>query len=100
MPIVFLGYFFSLEIAGFYGMSIRLLKQPNQLIGSSTQNVFYQKHLHFKEGKSIVNIFKQTTLGLIKIYLLPLVIISLFAPKLFSFLLGDQWVESGILAQS
>lgn len=101
MPIVFLGYFFSLEIAGFYGMSIRLLKQPTELIGSSTQNVFYQKASSlFKEGKSIVNIFKQTTLGLIKIYLLPLVIISLFAPKLFSFLLGDQWVESGILAQS
>ena len=101
MPIVFLGYFFSLEIAGFYGMSIRLLKQPTELIGSSTQNVFYQKASSlFKQGKSIINIYKQTTLGLIKIYLLPLVIISLFAPKLFSFLLGDQWVASGVLAQS
>ena len=40
LPIIFLTSLFSLEIAGFYGMSIRLLKQPTELIGSSTQNVF------------------------------------------------------------
>ena len=51
MPIIFLGYFYSLEIAGLYGMSIRLLKQPTELIGSSTQNVFYQKASSLYQGK-------------------------------------------------
>ncbi len=100
MPIIFLGYFYSLEIAGFYGMSIRLLKQPTELIASSTQNVFYQKasSLH-QEKKSILDLYTSTTFGLIKIYLLPLFLILLFAPTIFSFFLGAQWVQSGTLAQ-
>lgn len=100
MPIMFLGYFYSLEIAGFYGMSIRLLKQPTELIGSSTQNVFYQQasSLH-KEKKSILNLYTTTTLGLIKLYIVPLLLILFFAPIIFSFFLGVQWTESGKIAQ-
>ena len=47
-----LPYFYSLEIAGLYGMAIRILEQPIRLIATSTlkvsiikkrQNVFKQK---------------------------------------------------------
>lgn len=100
LPIVFLTSFFSLEIAGFYGMSMRLLKQPTELIGSSTQNVFYQRATGlFNKGESILGLFTSTTLNLTKIYILPMFIIIFFAPLIFELFLGSEWVVAGQISQ-
>lgn len=101
MPIIFLTSFFSFEVAGFYGMSLRLLKQPTELIGSSTQNVFYQRASHlFNNKKSILNLFNNTTITLAKIYFLPMVFIILFAPQIFNVFLGYEWIKAGEISQA
>lgn len=100
MPIIFLTSFFSLEVAGFYGMSMRILKQPTELIGSSTQQVFYQTSAKlFSQKKSILPLFKSTILSLTKMYVIPMLILILFAPQIFKILLGDQWIVAGNISQ-
>ena len=100
LPFIMLPYFYSLEIAGLYGMAIRILEQPIRLIATSTQSVYYQKASKMFSNKiSFYNLYFETSKGLLKIFILPSFIILFFAPTLFTFFLGNQWYDAGVIAQ-
>ncbi len=100
IPILFLASFYSAEIAGFYSLTYRVLHVPAGLIGSSTREVYYQKasKLH-AAGEDIFNLYLKTTLGLLKIFILPFFTILFFGEYLFDFVFGDEWGMSGTFAQ-
>jgi lipopolysaccharide exporter len=99
-PFILLPYFYSLEVAGLYGMAIRILEQPLRLIATSSQSVYYQKAAEmFAKEEDIYDIFFNTTKGLLQIFIIPAVLIFIFGPQLFKIFLGDNWFESGIIAQ-
>ena len=100
LPFIMLPYFYSLEIAGLYGMAIRILEQPIRLIATSTQSVYYQKASKMFSNKiSFYNLYFETSKGLLKIFILPSFVILFFAPTLFAFFLGNQWYDAGVIAQ-
>ena len=95
-----LPLYYSLEVAGLFGMSIRILEQPIRLISSSTQSVYYQKASQmFSNSEDIYDIFIETTSGLFKVSILPAIIIFISGPQMFSFFLGSDWYQSGVIAQ-
>ena len=91
--------YFSPDILGQYSKAIRIMLIPLSLIGTSVNQVFYQKAAQlYQKGD---NIRSQTiklsfVLALISI---PFVIIGIFySPEIFAFVLGDVWHEAGVFA--
>ena len=100
IPVIFLASLYSPEIAGFYALTARVLQVPFTLIGSSTKTVYYQRASKiYNEKKSIFNLYKQTTKGLLQIFIVPFIIILIFGDFLFSFIFGEEWITSGYFAQ-
>lgn len=100
LPVLLFASLYSPEIAGFYSLAIRMLQVPVGLIGSSTREVYYQKASKmYAAGESIFLLYKKTTLGLIKIFILPFIIIVLFGDILFNFIFGSEWLRSGEFSQ-
>lgn len=100
VPFFLLTTLYNPEIAGFYMLTSRILFVPTALIGRSTREVYYQKASEmFGEGKSIRDLYVKTTAGLAKLGIIPFIIVGIFAQQLFTLLLGDEWLVSGIFAQ-
>jgi len=100
IPNILLLILFSPAVAGFYALTSRVLVLPSSFIGKSVREVYYQEaSAIFNRGESIKEIFLKTTLGLIKVYSLPCLVILFFAPWLFSVIFGKEWVVAGIFAQ-
>jgi O-antigen/teichoic acid export membrane protein len=100
LPIILLILFYSPIIAGFYSLTHRALTTPARLIGNSVRQVYYQRASKmFIEDRSISRILTESTIGLIKISIIPFIIIGVFAQPIFSFVFGNDWIVSGKYAQ-
>ncbi len=100
IPIILFMSLFSAEVAGFYSLMVRALQTPVLLVGGSTREVFYQKASKlYADGKNFYELYKKTTLALAKLFLIPLLVISLFGEEIFSFIFGTKWATSGLIAQ-
>jgi lipopolysaccharide exporter len=100
IPILLLGYLYSAEAAGFYALTIRVLQAPINLIGASTREVFYQKASKMHANKeNFFNLYYKTTINLFKLFLIPLLLISIFGEEIYSTIFGEKWASSGIYSQ-
>jgi len=100
IPLLMFTSLFSPAIAGFYSLTYRAMQAPLLLVSSSTRAVFYQKASKmYSNGEDIYPLYLKTTLGLLKLFILPLVVILFFGEDLFIFVFGKQWAESGLIAQ-
>ncbi len=98
--IYFLTGFFSPAVVGLYGLTMRVLQAPFNLIGYSMGQVFIQDAAHqYNEGKNIQPIIKKS-IQRTAFIALPIVLPLIFAgPQLFQFVFGEQWHQSGQYAQ-
>ncbi len=100
LPIYLLPIFFSTDVVGYYALAFRVLMTPTTLMTVSVQNVYYQKAAKmFANGEDIRQLYTKTTLGLLKIYLLPLLAVIFWGEEIFSFLFGEEWREAGFIAK-
>ncbi len=99
-PLFMLSILFSPAVAGFFSLTYRAMLTPSLLISGATRSVFYQKASKmYSEGKDIFPIYFNTTLGLIKIFAIPFIVIAIFGEEIFGFVFGDSWREAGVIAQ-
>ena len=93
---IFIVYFFSEKIAGYYFMAEKIISIPIGLIVASISRVFYQKASElYREDKTkflalITNIQKKMVLFLVPF----LIFLSVFAPYFFK-LFGEGWGYAG-----
>ena len=100
IPLFMFSALFSPAISGFYALTYRVMQVPMILISSSTRSVYYQKASKmYANREDIYPLYKKTTLGLLKISIIPLIIIIFFGKEIFSFIFGNEWIESGLIAQ-
>ncbi len=100
IPLFMFSALFSPAISGFYALTYRAMQAPMLLVSSATRSVYYQKvSKMYANGEDIYSLYKQTTLGLAKIFIVPLFIILFFGQEIFSLVFGDKWIESGLIAQ-
>ena len=77
-----------------------MLRKPITLISRSITKVLLEKIARLNaNGEPLDKVFKKATLGLGSIAIVPLIIILLFGPELFSFCFGDRWDEAGNYAR-
>jgi O-antigen/teichoic acid export membrane protein len=99
LPPVIIAIFFSASGAGLYALAHRVLTLPLALIGSALQSVFLssapEAHRNNQLGEKVHILLDILT----QIAVLPACILALTGPDLFAFLFGEEWRESGVLAQ-
>ena len=97
LPVLLLGYYYGIGIAGAYAFSIRIIQTPMNLIVNPLRQVLFQKasETHNNNG-NLYSLFMKITVGLIAIAFLPCVIIFIWAPSIFSFIFGSEWLEAGV----
>ncbi len=100
MPLLLFPILFSNEIAGFYAITMRVMIIPANLINQAIRQTYYQKATeHYNSNSNITDFFLNTMKFLAKVYLIPAIIIAIFAPSLFSLIFGKSWQVAGIYAQ-
>jgi lipopolysaccharide exporter len=101
LPVFFLGLYYGPEVAGFYCLANRAIKTPASLISLSFGQVFYQRaaEIHNQAPEQLYFFVKKVYLTLFKMTLIPFLLLVLFAPMLFKFYLGSEYVIVGIYSR-
>ncbi len=100
IPVLMLTALFSPAAAGLYALTVRVLQAPVSLIGGSTREVYYQRASKmYANGENIFRLYMKTTLGLVKIFFIPFVVVLFFGETIFGWIFGQEWIESGHIAQ-
>ncbi len=97
---IMVAHFYGGVEAGLYLLAKQTIQKPQGLVGNAIKNVFTAKinEKHMTENKVFSHTLK-LTLVLFGIGLLPVIIVSLFAPDIFSLVFGKEWVKAGNITQ-
>ncbi len=100
LPVLLLGYFYGIAVAGAYAFGIRLLKVPMNFVLTALRQVLFQKasETHNAGGK-LLPLYVKLTLGLLAIAFFPTVILFIWAPQIFSVIFGEEWHTAGVYAR-
>lgn len=90
--------FYSPEVAGFFSMARSLLLLPTKFIGDAIAQVFIQRASVARYQGNIKELSLSTYKFLLQLGLFPILLIAFFAPPLFTFALGEKWIEAGEFA--
>lgn len=101
IPVLLLGIIYTPAIAGYYAMASRLVRAPVSLVSNAVKTVYYQRAAEkYSAGQDIYSLYKQTTLNLMKIAILPAAIIFSIAGDVLPYFLGDDWLAAGEIVPS
>jgi len=100
LPVLLLGYFYGIGIAGAYAFGVKIIQTPMALLLTPLRQVLLQKaNESNNQGGNLYSLFMRITGGLIIVALVPFVILFIWSPQIFSIIFGDEWVEAGIFAR-
>ncbi|MDQ3051240.1 MAG: oligosaccharide flippase family protein [Bacteroidota bacterium] len=93
------GYFGAIA-TGLYGLTIRILQAPLNVIGSSVAIVFYKEVAEKINRKEKITKLLRTTITTLALISLPLfIVIFIWGPELFGWVFGKDWREAGNFAR-
>lgn len=101
IPVFFIASLYGGHVLGLYGLANSVIRMPMALIGSSVANVFYGEiaRLGKNNPEKIKELTKKLQAKLILMGSIPLVILLVFGPALFSFVFGEEWYQAGQYAR-
>jgi O-antigen/teichoic acid export membrane protein len=99
-PLIVLGLFFSPAVAGFYGLGMRVVNLPAQVIGDAIGRAFFQRAAELHAGMESIARHSCTILKFgLYAAIPPAVVLAALAPELFALVFGNKWREAGVYAQ-
>jgi O-antigen/teichoic acid export membrane protein len=97
LPVFLLGFFFSPQIVGFYGLGNAVLRKPVQTVGVSISRVFVQRASVYQASRADMRpILLKATLGLGIVGLFPFLLILTYGDILFVSVFGSEWETAGV----
>lgn len=102
IPLWWLPAVYGISVFGNYGLSMSLLEAPLALLSYSMSQTFYQKaaQVFSQEGAVRLRNISLRTMGFIALAgVVPMGLIALSAPWLFTFFFGEEWTMAGRIAQ-
>ena len=101
LPVLLLGSFYGTRVAGIFGLANGMINLPMDLIGQSVAQVYYAEISKYGKNnpEKIYNLSVSIIKKLFWIGLIPVGIIILLGPWLFSTIFGHEWHEAGIYAR-
>lgn len=98
LPVLLLGYYFHVEIVGYFSMAVMVLSFPNNLANSIGRVLYRRAAEEKKDGdlkQFIWEIYKRLTI----FAALPFLLFVLYGQTIISFLFGSNWKDSGLFVQ-
>lgn len=100
LPVLMLAVFFGPEPAAFYAICRLALEAPSRLIGSAIRDVLYSKiSAARRRGGNLYTYIVTPTIALTAASVIPIAMLLIWAPDLFSLIFGEPWRPSGEMAQ-
>ena len=99
LPILFLAYFFSSKIVGFFAFGLQVLFLPASLIGQAVGQVFFQKASDARNQGQLGVVVEEVFRRLVALGMFPFLVLMFLGKDLFSFIFGPQWSEAGVYVQ-
>lgn len=99
LPTLLLTALFGTVVAGWYGLSYRVLMTPMTLVGQAIATVFFAESSAVTKSTDVRRYATKTFSGLVVVGMGPLLLLGLVAPSLFELLFGSQWRMAGVYAQ-
>lgn len=99
LPVQIFSRIFGNAQVGSYTMCVRLLQYPAILIAAPIGTVYFRTASRYnRNGENISDFTYKLISKIMWISLIPSIIVIVFGERIFTFLLGNQWREAGILA--
>jgi O-antigen/teichoic acid export membrane protein len=101
LPSLFLAQYYGAQNTGWFALVNRVLGVPGALIGASIAQVYTSEAatLSRSDPRRLMYIFRKTTLRMLYLGLVPCILFTLFAPRLFALIFGAGWREAGEYAR-
>jgi len=99
-PILLFAKYFTLDTAGFFSQTVRVLGLPASLIGQAVAQVFYPKVAR-EEAEAVATgrLVDQVATSLFVLSFLAFSVVALHGVDLFAWAFGDRWRVAGLYAQ-
>jgi O-antigen/teichoic acid export membrane protein len=99
LPIFFLANYFSIEFVGYYALVLKVVFFPLSFISRSVSMLHLKKVSEIIHNKShAVRYLVSMTSILTAIIIVPMILIIIFGPQIFSFIFGLEWTVAGEFA--
>jgi O-antigen/teichoic acid export membrane protein len=100
LPVILLGYFYGIGVAGAYAFGVRILQTPMNFISAPLCRVVLQRssEIH-NQDDDLFPFYIKGTVVLMAVILVPAMILFIWAPQIFSWIFGAEWREAGIYAR-
>ena len=100
LPVLLLSQFYGIAVAGAYAFGMRILSAPTGLILRSLREVLLQKATEtYNLGGRLMPLYVKFTLGLLMLAIFPSLVFFIWAPQLFTWIFGPQWLTAGEYAR-
>ena len=101
LPIIFMSSLYGATTVGLFGFAKGIAFLPMTIIGKSVQDVFYAEasSIGKKNPTRIKELSNKLLKKMIIIGCIPMLVLVLFAPFLFSFVFGLDWLMAGEFAR-
>jgi O-antigen/teichoic acid export membrane protein len=101
LPVLLLTHFYGTPAAGAYAFGIRSIQTPMSLVTGALRQVLFQRasEIH-NEGGRLLPVFLKVTAGMFALTLLPSLVFVVWAPQIFAWLFGPEWLQAGEFARS
>lgn len=101
IPVLLLTHFYGVVAAGAYAFGSRILWVPMGVVLGALRQVLFQKGSETQnQGGSLASLYVKITVGLLLIAFFPTLVLFIWAPPLFSWIFGSEWLMAGEFAQS
>lgn len=101
LPVLLLTNYFGIAVAGAYAFGDKLISAPTDLILRPLRQVLFQKAAETAhQGNSLLALYIKVTVGLAALMVIPAIIMIMWAPPIFSFIFGREWITAGKFASS
>lgn len=99
IPVQMINRFWGSVVTGSYTMCMSILGLPSKFLAQPINRVFYREAMErYNDGKEIGDFSMKLMMTNIKVALIPVSIIIIFGPSLFSLFLGTKWRQAGEIA--
>lgn len=101
VPTIFMSKLYGSQMIGLYGLAFGVTYLPVTIIGKAVQDVFYGESASLSRSNPIriKELADKLMMKLIVLIGIPLLILMLFGPQLFSIVFGEAWREAGVYSR-
>jgi len=101
IPTILLAALYGAQVAGWFALAQRVLGTPMSLVGQAIAHVYMGtgSRLVYKDVKALRSLFLKTAARLVLIGSIPLGILAIAGPGLFTRVFGSNWENAGRYVQ-